>query len=66
MAVPKGKVSRARGAKRFASNFKATAPGVAECPHCHELKKNHYVCPNCGYYDGEQKVNNEKDKKESK
>ncbi|HHE51833.1 MAG TPA: 50S ribosomal protein L32, partial [Candidatus Acetothermia bacterium] len=23
-----------------------------ECPHCHELKLPHRVCPHCGYYNG--------------
>ena len=23
-----------------------------ECPHCHEMKLPHRVCPNCGYYQG--------------
>ncbi|HIE48389.1 TPA: 50S ribosomal protein L32 [Candidatus Bipolaricaulota bacterium] len=26
-------------------------PGT-ECPHCHELKLPHRVCPHCGYYNG--------------
>jgi large subunit ribosomal protein L32 len=25
---------------------------VAECPHCHESKLPHRVCPHCGYYNG--------------
>ncbi len=61
MAVPKSKVSKQRGNKRFASNYKATVPTLAECPQCHELKASHRVCPKCGYYDGVMVVNkNEK------
>ena len=63
MAVPKGKVSKARRDKRRA-NWKAAVPTLVECPHCHEKKVAHRVCKNCGYYDGEQVVN--ADKKESK
>ena len=51
MAVPKGKVSKARRDKRRA-NWKAAVPTLVECPHCHELKANHRVCKNCGYYKG--------------
>ena len=40
MAVPKGKQSKQRTNTRFA-NFKATAPTLVECPHCHELKQPH-------------------------
>jgi len=29
---------------------------MVECPHCHELMEAHRVCPHCGYYDGERKV----------
>lgn len=50
MAVPKGKQSKSRSAKRFA-NYKATAPTLVECPHCHELMQAHRVCAKCGYYD---------------
>ena len=64
MAVPKTKISRSRGKSRFASAYKATAAGVSECPHCHELKKNHYVCPKCGYYDEKEVVSVKKDKKD--
>ena len=61
MAVPKSKVSKQRTNKRFA-NFKAQAPALVECPHCHELKKPHKVCASCGYYDDTQVV----EKKEMK
>lgn len=55
MAVPKRKVSKARGNSRFA-NWKLTAPNLAECPQCHELIDSHIVCPSCGYYKGVQVV----------
>lgn len=50
MAVPKHKVSKERGNKRFASNYKAHSANLAVCPQCHELKPTHRVCPKCGYY----------------
>lgn len=50
MAVPKGKQSKSRTNKRFA-NYKASAPTLVECPHCHSLKEAHKVCKKCGYYD---------------
>lgn len=50
MAVPKGKQSKRRTDTRFA-NYKATAPTLVECPHCHELMQAHRVCKNCGFYD---------------
>ena len=51
MALPKGKISKARGRSRRA-NWKLTLPGIVECPQCHEKKLAHRVCKNCGYYKG--------------
>ncbi len=62
MAVPKGKQSKSRTDKRFA-NYKATAPTLVECPHCHELMQSHRVCKNCGYYDKVEVVSKAEDKK---
>ncbi|MDE6302492.1 MAG: 50S ribosomal protein L32 [Clostridia bacterium] len=53
MAVPKNKISKSKSKSRCAANWKLKTPGLTECPQCHELKKNHHVCPKCGYYDGE-------------
>lgn len=53
MAVPKGKVSKARRNTRNSANFKATAPTLVECPKCHEMKKPHIVCKKCGSYKNE-------------
>ena len=61
MAVPKGKQSKSRTNKRFA-NYKAKAPQLMECPHCHKLKVAHQVCGNCGYYDGKEVVAQEESK----
>lgn len=63
MAVPKGKVSKARRNSRNSANFKATAPTLVECPKCHELKAPHKVCPKCGSYKNETVVDTEKKKK---
>ena len=53
MAVPKGKVSKARRNTRNSANFKATPPTLVECPKCHEMKKPHTVCKKCGSYKNE-------------
>ena len=62
MAVQKSKTSKQRTNTRFA-NFKAPKATLVECPQCHELKKNHMVCANCGYYDGEKKIKVASDEK---
>ena len=55
MAVQKRKMSKARRDSRRA-NWKLAAPGLVECPQCHELKRPHHVCTECGYYDGKEVV----------
>ncbi len=55
MAVPKGKVSKARRDKRRA-NWKLSVPGMVECPKCHEFKMPHRVCKACGYYNGKEVI----------
>ena len=42
-----------------------TSPSLVECSHCHELKASHAICKKCGYYNGEQKIVVEKEKKEA-
>ena len=61
MAVPKGKVSKARKHSRRA-NWKLALPGISECPQCHKMKLAHRVCKNCGYYKGVQVVNMDEEK----
>ena len=63
MAVPKRKVSKSRRDKRRASNFRISVPSVVDCPHCHEKKIAHQVCKNCGYYDGQERIVVDKEKK---
>ena len=55
MAVPKRKLSNSRK-KRRRANWKRTAPNRSACPHCHELRMPHRVCPECGYYDGKEVI----------
>lgn len=55
MAVPKRRTSKAATRSRKA-NWKLAAPGMSECPQCHELKLSHRVCKNCGYYNGREVV----------
>ena len=61
MAVPKGKISKARKHSRRA-NWKLALPGIVECPQCHQMKLSHRVCKNCGYYNGVQVVNMDEEK----
>ena len=51
MGVPKRRVSHARQGERR-SHLAIDLPHLEECSHCHETKRQHHVCPNCGYYAG--------------
>ncbi len=55
MGVPKRKVAHARQMDRR-SHHAITLPQLVECPHCHEQKLPHRVCPACGWYNGRQAV----------
>ncbi|HAP67800.1 MAG TPA: 50S ribosomal protein L32 [Nitrospinae bacterium] len=55
MPVPKKKVSRSRRGKRR-SHHGISLPILSTCPQCHEVKPPHQVCPNCGYYKGNEIV----------
>ena len=61
MAVPKGKISKARR-NSCRANWKLEMPGIVECPQCHQKKLAHRVCKNCGYYNGVQVVNKDEKK----
>lgn len=62
MAVPKGKVSKARGRKRR-THWKLDLPTISACPNCHQMKLAHHVCKHCGMYDGKQVLQIAEDKK---
>lgn len=55
MANPTNRASRTRKRLRRA-NWKATAPQTGMCPQCHEPKRPHTVCGNCGYYKGREVI----------
>ncbi len=51
MALPKTRISRARGRKRR-THWKAAHVSFMECPQCGSMKMPHRACPDCGYYRG--------------
>ena len=59
-AVPKRKISRARGAKRR-SHWALKAKQLVRCEECDALKRPHQVCPACGTYRGVQVIEFEKE-----
>ena len=67
MGVPKQKHTKSRRNKRRAHIF-MKSPVLVKCPKCGKPILPHTVCPNCGYYKGEEVINVLKklDKKEKK
>ena len=53
MSKVKHRHSKERGRKRR-THYKAEAPSASTCSQCGKIKKPHFVCPHCGYYDGTQ------------
>jgi large subunit ribosomal protein L32 len=51
--VPKKRVSRAKQGNRR-SHHRLTLPALMDCPQCRQRKRQHHVCPHCGYYRGRQ------------
>lgn len=52
MIAPARKTSKGRKARRRASTFKVSKPGIVECPNCHDMMLAHRICKNCGFYKG--------------
>ena len=73
MPVPKQKQSKGRTRKRRSHNALKVKQLVA-CSNCGQMKLNHLICDNCGYYKnqpiinmlGETKTKKENVKKEGK
>jgi large subunit ribosomal protein L32 len=55
MAVPKRRQSKQRQRKRR-THVKAAMPAVSACPQCGDPHQPHRVCPNCGYYRKQQRI----------
>jgi large subunit ribosomal protein L32 len=55
MGVPKRRVSRTRQLERR-SHQALSLPSIEECPHCHQPKRSHHACLECGWYGGREAV----------
>jgi large subunit ribosomal protein L32 len=60
--LPKRKLSKGRRDRRRAHDA-LVASSLVQCGHCGEMRLQHTVCPNCGYYQGREVLSIEKDKK---
>jgi len=55
MPNPRRRHSKTRRDKRRTHDA-LRPPNPNECPHCHEPRMPHRVCPSCGYYGGKEVV----------
>lgn len=53
MAVPARKISKTSKRMRR-THYKIVANGLVKCNNCGEMIRPHRVCPECGFYKGEQ------------
>lgn len=60
MAVPKYKISKAKGRTRQSINTKLVAPQLTACQTCGSKILSHRICPKCGFYKGQQVIDTEK------
>jgi large subunit ribosomal protein L32 len=51
MPLPKRRTSSSKRDMRR-SHHRASVPPSSICPHCHQPKMPHRICPGCGYYRG--------------
>lgn len=64
--APKQKLSKARTGKRRSANNKIQSSTVSVCKNCGEVKRAHFACPKCGYYDDKRAVKVKASKTEEK
>ncbi|MGM0364948.1 MAG: 50S ribosomal protein L32 [Actinomycetota bacterium] len=62
MAVPKRRTSSSKRDKRR-SHDGLKAVNIVDCPRCHSKKLAHHVCESCGYYNNQEIIELETEKK---
>ncbi|MFO7870160.1 MAG: 50S ribosomal protein L32 [Kiritimatiellia bacterium] len=55
MAVPKRKTSKSRSRRRK-REWEKVSVSSGVCPQCGAPRRNHRICPSCGYYRGRQVI----------
>ncbi len=58
MALPKRRHSSTRRDKRRAQ-WKLAAPASTRCQDCGAAKRPHFICPSCGQYGSEKRIETE-------
>lgn len=58
--LPKRKLSKGRRDRRRAHDA-IQATNLVQCSNCGEMRLQHTVCPNCGYYQGREVIEIEKE-----
>ncbi|MBN1898952.1 MAG: 50S ribosomal protein L32 [Spirochaetes bacterium] len=66
MALPKYRISKAKGRSRRANYLRITSANLSECPQCGAKKMPHRACPECGFYKGKKVIFKKEKKTETK
>ena len=56
MANLKWKTPRSKTRSRRAANWQLGSVTTVQCPQCHQPKRPHFACANCGTYKGRQVI----------
>ncbi len=59
--LPKRKLSKGRRDRRR-SHDALTPMNLVQCSNCGEMRPQHTVCPNCGFYQGREVIEVKKEK----
>jgi len=62
MAVPKRRTTSSKRDMRR-SHDRLKALNIVDCPRCHSKKLAHRVCESCGYYNNQEIIKMETEKK---
>ncbi len=56
MALPKYRISKAKGRSRRATYLRLNGTNLSICPQCGAKKLPHRACPVCGFYKGKKVI----------
>jgi len=59
---PKRKLSKGRRDRRRAHDALSVV-SLVPCPNCGEARRQHMICPKCGYYQGREVIQMNKEEK---
>lgn len=56
MGVPRAHSTKGQKGRRR-SHLALKTLGLSSCEHCHKPRLSHTICPHCGFYKGQERIN---------